>query len=132
MKANIHFPVDWVLLRDAVRTLMKATKLIRKAGLRQRMAAPEAFLRRMNQLCIAMTQESRRAGGRKARKQVLREMKRLVGTVRDHARRHRDFLAERWSQTELTEGQAQQIWRRIDGVLTKLPRAQKTGARADH
>ena len=34
LKADIHFPVDWVLLRDGVRTLMKATLLIRKAGLR--------------------------------------------------------------------------------------------------
>jgi hypothetical protein len=125
VKANIHFPVDWVLLRDAVRTLMKATLLIRKAGLRQRMEAPEAFLRRMNQLCISMTQASRRSGGHKARKRVLRQMKRLVGTVRDHARRHRELLAERWSQTELTQGQANQILRRIDGVLEKLPRAQK-------
>ena len=125
VKANIHFPVDWVLLRDAVRTLMKATLLIRQAGLRQRMAAPETFLRRMNQLCIGMTQESRRAGGRKARKQVLRQMKRLVGTVRDHAQRHRELLAEGWSQTDLTEGQANQILRRIDGVLEKLPQAQK-------
>ena len=29
LKANIHFPVDWVLLRDIARTLMKATVLIR-------------------------------------------------------------------------------------------------------
>ena len=28
VKANIHFPTDWVLLRDAVRTLMKATLLL--------------------------------------------------------------------------------------------------------
>ena len=34
LKANIHFPVDWVLLRDGVRTLMKATLLIRNAGLK--------------------------------------------------------------------------------------------------
>jgi len=47
LKANIHFPTDWVLLRDGVRTLMKATVLIRKAGLRGRMEAPEEFLRRM-------------------------------------------------------------------------------------
>src|SRR5208337_4321579 len=46
LKANIHFPTDWVLLRDAVRTLMKATLLIRKAGLRGRMEPPELFLRR--------------------------------------------------------------------------------------
>ena len=27
LKADIHFPIDWVLLRDAARTLMKATVL---------------------------------------------------------------------------------------------------------
>jgi len=32
VKLNIHFPVDWVLLRDATRTLVKATLLIRKRG----------------------------------------------------------------------------------------------------
>ena len=30
VKAPIHFPTDWVLLRDAVRTLMKATQCIRR------------------------------------------------------------------------------------------------------
>src|ERR1035438_57387 len=29
VKTHIHFPVDWVLLCDAVRPLMKATRLIR-------------------------------------------------------------------------------------------------------
>ena len=74
----LHFPTDWVLLRDGVRTLMKATLLIRRAGLRARMEAPEAFLRRMNRLSIAMTQQGRRAGGKKARKRVLRQMKKSV------------------------------------------------------
>ena len=37
LKADIHFPTDWVLLRDAARTLMKATVLIRKHGLKNRM-----------------------------------------------------------------------------------------------
>jgi hypothetical protein len=32
LQANVHFPTDWVLLRDGVRTLMKATALIRRAG----------------------------------------------------------------------------------------------------
>jgi len=31
--ANIHYPVDWVLLRDATRTLLKAVQLIRGPGL---------------------------------------------------------------------------------------------------
>jgi hypothetical protein len=125
VKANIHFPTDWVLLRDGVRTLMKATLVIRKAGLRGRMEAPEEFLRRMNRLSIAMSQQARRAGRKKGRKRVLREMKQLVGVVRAHARRHRDLLDQQWEQTEWTRAQAEQILRRIDGVLEQLPRAQK-------
>jgi hypothetical protein len=125
LKANIHFPTDWVLLRDGVRTLMKATLLIRQAGLRGRMQPPEEFLRRMNRLSIQMSQQARRAGRKKGRKQVLRAMKKLVGVVRAHARRHRDLLDQQWEQTEWTRAQADQILRRLGGVLELLPRAQK-------
>jgi hypothetical protein len=125
VKANIHFPVDWVLLRDGVRTLMKATTLIRKAGLRGRMEEPEEFLRRINRLSIEMTQKGPSPQGKKERKRVLRRMKHLVGVVRGHARRHRDLLDQQWEQTEWTRAQAEQILRRIDGVLELLPRAQK-------
>jgi hypothetical protein len=125
LKANIHFPTDWVLLRDGVRTLMKATLLIRKAGLRGRMEAPEEFLRRMNRLSIQMTQQARRTGRKKGRKRVLRAMKKLVGVVRAHARRHRELLDKEWQRTEWTRPQAEQILRRIDGVLELLPAAQK-------
>ena len=125
VKANIHFPTDWVLLRDGVRTLMKATRLIRGAGLRGRMEAPEEFLRRMNRLSMEMTQQARRAGSKKGRKRVLRQMKRLVGVVRGHARRHRELLDKHWERTDWTRTQAGQILRRIDGVLELLPRAQK-------
>lgn len=125
LKANIHFPTDWVLLRDGVRTLMKATVLIRKAGLRGRMQAPEEFLRRMNRLSIEMTQQARRGGRRKGRKRVLRVMKKLVGVVRAHAQRHRQLLDQQWQQTLWTRAQAEQILRRIDGVLELLPQAQK-------
>jgi hypothetical protein len=125
LKANIHFPTDWVLLRDGVRTLMKATLLIREAGLRGRMQEPEQFLRQMNVLSIAMTQQARRAGRKKGRKRVLRQMKKLTRVVRAHARRHRDLLEEQWDQTELTQGRAEQIIRRIDEVLELLPKAVK-------
>lgn len=125
VKANIHFPTDWVLLRDGVRTLMKATLLIRKAGLRGRMEPPEEFLRRMNRLSIEMTQQARRAGSKKGRKRVLRQMKKLVGVVRAHARRHRELLDQHWERTQWTRAQADQILRRLDGVLELLLRAQK-------
>jgi hypothetical protein len=113
------------LLRDGVRTLMKATRLIRKAGLRGRMPAPQEFLRRMNRHSLEMTQQGRRAGRKKGRKRVLRAMKQLVGVVRAHARRHRQLLDQHWARTPWTRAQAQQILRRLDGVLELLPRAQK-------
>jgi hypothetical protein len=125
VKANLHFPTDWVLLRDAVRTLMKATRLIRRGGLRGRMRPPEEFLGRMNRLSMEMSQQARRAGNKKGRKRVLRAMKKLVGVVRNHARRHRQLLDAQWEQTDWSRAQAQQILRRIDGVLELLPRAQK-------
>jgi hypothetical protein len=125
LKANVHFPVDWVLLRDGVRTLMKATTLIRNQGLRDRMEAPEEFLRRINRLSIEMTHQRRSPDSRKGRKRVLRAMKKLVGVVRGHARRHRQLLDGDWQKTEWTRQQAEQVLQRIDGVMTLLPRAQK-------
>jgi hypothetical protein len=104
---------------------MKATLLIRKAGLRGRMIPPEEFLRRLNRLSIEMTQQARRAGRKKGRQRVLRQMKKLVGVVRAHARRHRELLDQQWAQTQWTRAQAEQILRRLDGVLELLPRAQK-------
>jgi len=56
VKSNIHFPVDWVLFRDATRTLMKSVRLIRQQGLKHRMEEPEVFMGRMNRLCIEMSQ----------------------------------------------------------------------------
>ena len=123
LKANIHFPVDWVLLRDAVRTLMKATRLIRAQGLKHRMEEPAVFLKRMNGLSMEMTQAGRRSGSMRARKRILRAMKRLTGTVRRHGQRYAALLAGRWAETPWTERQAARVRERIEGVLAQLPAA---------
>ena len=123
VRLNIHYPTDWVLLRDAVRTLMKATILIRRRGLRVRMKEPEVFLKRMNRLSMEMAKQARRAGSRKARKRTLRAMKWQVKIVAAHARRHRDLLEKRWLETDLSRGQAQQVLDRIDTILERLPYA---------
>ena len=123
VKLNIHFPVDWVLLRDAARTLMKATRLIRKRGLKVRMEEPEEFLKRMNQLCIKMTHSRRKKDGKRLRKAVLREMKKLSKIIAAHAERHREVLEKRWQETDLKEGEARQIMARISGVVEQLPAA---------
>jgi hypothetical protein len=123
VKLHIHFPVDWVLLRDAARTLMKATILIRKQNLKVRMEEPEEFLKRMNQLCMKMTHARRKKDAKRARKAVLREMKKLSKIIAAHAERHRDLLQEHWRETDLREGEARQIIQRITTVLERLPQA---------
>ena len=124
LQALIHMPTDWILLRDAVRTLMKATVLIRRAGLKIRMPQePLAFLSDINALCMQMAAQRRRPDGKKKRKTTLRLMKKLTGKVIAHARTHRDLLAEGRAGTPLSEKQAAQIIRRIDGILTQMPAA---------
>lgn len=125
VEANVHFPVDWVLLRDATRTLMKATALIRQHGLKHRMREPGHFLSEINRRCIAMAQAGKATDSKKARKRVLRQMKGIVGVVRQHARRHRDLLDMDWEKTDWTRPQAEQVLRRMDGVLNQLPAALK-------
>lgn len=123
--ANIHYPVDWVLLRDATRTLMKAVGLIRQQGLKHRMEPPESFITRINRLCIEMTHTRAKQDSKRHQKTVLRKMDRVVGTVAAHARRYRKLLDEQWDQTEWTRPQAEQVLRRIDQVLEQLPQARK-------
>lgn len=125
VKANIHYPVDWVLLRDATRTLMKAVQLIRKQGLRHRMEEPQVFLRRMNILAIEMTHTWGEKDSQKQRKKVLRKMDKLVGCVARHAQRYRGLLDQQWEQTEWTRGEADYILRRLDNVLGQLPAARQ-------
>lgn len=123
VKANIHFPVDWVLLRDAARTLLAAIKLIRGQGLKHRIPEPSSFVKRMNHLCIEMTHARRRKDSKRVRKRVLRSMKKLAKTIRDHGERYRVLLAEHGKETEWTQTQAGLVLGRIDNVLTKLPEA---------
>lgn len=127
-KLDIHFPTDWILLRDATRTIMKAIVVIRSHGLLHRMPAPERFIAAMNALTMAMSGASRRGRGgdkKRDRKRVLRAMKEIVGKVRRHGQRYRDLLKESWSETDLSECQAQRIIDRIDNILGQLPEAIK-------
>lgn len=126
LKAPIHFPTDWVLLCDAARTLMKATLCIRRAGLRERMPqAPEEFLREMNKAAMAMSAQRRKKDSKRQRKAILRSMKKQVSRIAAHARSHLEALRTRRSETSLSEGQAKQIERRIENILTELPAAVK-------
>ncbi len=125
VKANIHFPVDWVLLRDAVRSLLSAIKTIRAQGLKHRMIDPAALMKQMNKLCIAMTHTRRQKDSNKKRKKILREMKTLNQCVKKHAERYRALLIKKREKTSWTEAQANQVIHRIDNILSQLPAAIK-------
>jgi hypothetical protein len=126
LKADIHFPIDWVLLRDAARTLMKATTLIRKHGLKNRMPQePLEFLSDMNTLCMKMTAKGKSPDSRKQRKKVLREMKTLEKRIARHATSHLEALKARRHESDLSEAQAQQIIVRMENLLQQLPAAVK-------
>ncbi len=122
LEANIHFPSDWMLLKDVASTLLKAIKLIRKAGLRHRMPqGPEGYARQMNVLCMRMTHSRRRAHSGKERKKILREMKKLLRRVGGHALRHRDLLEQLWRQTDYSAKRAEQIMARIEAMAAQIP-----------
>jgi len=123
VKANIHFPTDWVLLRDGVKSLMQSVELIRTHGLKSRMEEPQTFLTKINRLSMEMTQTRRKKDGGKARKRVLREMKRVVKVVSEHAQRYRTLLEEHWEATDWSRPQAEQVLKRIEAVLDALPAA---------
>ena len=132
VRLNIHYPTDWVLLRDATRTLMKATILIRKRGLKVRMKEPTVFLKRMNQLSMEMTKQGRRSGSRKARKKTLRAMKREVKTVAAHARRHRESAGETVGGDGPGPGRGAADHRPHRHHSGAVAVCGETGARADH
>jgi hypothetical protein len=125
IKANIHFPVDWVLFRDAARTLILAIKTIRAHGLKHRINEPHLFLKQMNKLCICMTHTRRKADSKKQRKNIFRKMKKLGQCIAKHGKHYRELLASEWEKTDLSNTQAQQIIRRIDSILEQFPAAIK-------
>lgn len=126
LEANIHFPVDWLLLRDAVRTLVKSILTIRRHGLIHRIPSPGSFLTQINKCCMDMASSRRKKDSRKERKRVLREMKKIAEVVRKHGRRYCDLLRENWkAETDLEKLGAEEIIDRMENVLGKLPAAVK-------
>jgi len=124
VQANIHYPVDWMLLRDATRTMMLACDLIRNAGLRHRMPCePKEFISKINSLCMQMAQCRRKKDSKKKRKNILRLMKKLLKKIACHAERHAKLLEDYWAETIYSELEAKAIIDRIQNILRQLPAA---------
>jgi len=122
-QANIHFPVDWVLLRDASRTLVKSITLIRQQGLKHRIGRPGQLMRGVNKLCIEMTHARKKPDSKKVRKAVFRQLKAQVGVIERHGQRYLELLEESWKKTEWTELEKNVVVGRMRNVLDQLPQA---------
>jgi hypothetical protein len=122
MKARIHFPVDWVLMKDCMMTIIKAILVIRKHGLKHRIKTPETFISELNALCMSMTSLARQS--KKKRKAAFRELKKLAKIIRSHGRRYSNLLLEyREEKTDLSEAEAICIQKRLEKMIMLLPEA---------
>lgn len=121
IKANMRYPVDWLLIRDGCRTMLKAITLIRKTALKCRMQDPKYFESKINGLCIKMAAANRKRDEGKARKAVLREMKKLEKVIRNHAQNHLKSFKDHWHQTLYTKGRANTIIHRLLKTIEIMP-----------
>jgi len=123
VKADIHFPIDWVLLRDGARTLIKAIILIRQHGLKHRIGSAQKLMREVNKRCIEMTHARKKPDSKKVRKAIFRQLKKQVHVIERHGRRYLDLLENQWEQTDWTELEKNVVAKRMRNVLDQLPQA---------
>lgn len=121
LKARVHFPVDWLLLRDATRTLVLAIQQARKHGIHSRMPKkPMAYLRDMNKLCIEMTHARRTKDAKKVRKKVFRGMKQQMRTVEGLAQGHLEKLRKQGASKGLCIGTIEMLAGKFTAILSQV------------
>jgi len=121
LKANIHFPVDWVLMKDCMHTILESILVIRKHGLKHRIKAPEIFISEINAICMSMTSANHKRESKKARKGIFRRLKKMAKIIGKHGQTYMELLKNFRDQTDLSEAQAACIVQRLDKMITTLP-----------
>lgn len=121
VKARVHYPVDWLLLRDAVRTLTLAIAQARKYGVCSRLPKePQAYRTAMNKLCIEMTHARRTKDAGKKCKAILRRMKKLVRVVEKLSRGHLAKLRGRGALSMLSVAEHLMLERKFTVILDQI------------
>jgi hypothetical protein len=52
---NVYHPIDWILLKDAIKTIVKSIKCLRNHGLKNRISQPDGFVKQENRIVMNMT-----------------------------------------------------------------------------
>ena len=118
VEANIHYPVDWLLIRDAIRSIISSILVIRQNYFTHKMPLPQSFLSRINSLCIEMSAAYNTEGARKKRKKVLRKMFKLLSQVVGHGIRYGAILL---SIGIKNDKKRQLIFNRLKSILDQAP-----------
>lgn len=120
IKANIHFPVDWVLFRDMIRTTMLKLNMIRNAGIKSRMPQdPNEYLSDINNLCIEMHGNYNTIGAVKKRKKTFRKMKILLNVAMGHVERHLKLFERQWMDFGFSGTKATNIINCLTNILNR-------------
>ena len=121
LKARVHYPVDWLLLRDAIRTLTLAITQVRKRGIVSRMPkTPKEYLCAINKLCIQMTHARRTKDAKKIRKKTLRSMKKQLRTVANLARGHLQKLRKQGASKGLSVATLYMLEQKFTVILDQV------------
>jgi hypothetical protein len=121
MKLDIHFPTDWVLLRDCLKSIIQSIICIRKAGINYRMDDPNSFISNINKLSMKMTQVANTVDAKKQRKAILREMKKLLKRVTAHGERYLKLIKTDGQNHGLSEAQINQISNKLKHTIGLVP-----------
>lgn len=110
MKANIHYPVDYVLFRDMIRTSMLKVAMIREEGIKVRMPyEAEEWLPKINALIIEMSMAYRQKDAKKKRKSIFRKMKKLFKQAMLHVEAHLEKFEKSWQDYGFSSIKAESI-----------------------
>ena len=121
LKARVHYPVDWLLLRDAVRTLILTIVQVRKRGIVSRMPkAPKDYLCAMNKLCIQLTHARRTKDAKKVRKKTLRLMKKQLRIVVKLSHRHLEKLRKQGISKGLSVATILMLEQKFTAILEQV------------
>jgi hypothetical protein len=124
IKANIHFPVDWVLIKDCSYSILQVIAVLRKHGLKHRMKAPELFMSELTALCMSMSSETKKRSGKIGQRKILRKFKKLANVILKHGVRYAHLLQEIGLEvTDLSENQIKFIFLRLNKMIALLPAA---------
>jgi len=121
-KLDIHFPTDWVLLKDCVKSIIQSIIQIRKHGINHRIGNPEAFLSNINKLSMQMTNDTKRSGKKKNRKTTFRKMRKVLERIIKHGERYLDKLENEWEATDLTKAEKDRIVRKLKHTIEISPK----------